>query len=194
MERTRLCPDEELSQAVRHLRAGVEVEESFRVVDEHLRSRLLKYFQFHGFGSSDAEDLVQTTLANVFQGVRSLECEESFMGWLFAIARNAMITASGRLKGTGHTVPLDLAGDPNTPEDPPDQVTIEDQVIESVWTAIEQLPPQQRQCLVLRVRDELSYEEIAETLRLSLNTVRNHLVLAKANLRRVLKTEPEESQ
>ncbi len=189
-----MCPDEELLQAVRHLRAGADVEESFRVVDEHLRSRLLKYFQFHGVGSSDAEDLVQTTLANVFQGMRSLECEESFMGWLFAIARNAMITASGRSKGMGHVVPLDLVGDPNTAEDPPDRVTIEDEVIKSVWIAIEQLPAQQRQCLVLRVRDELSYEEIAETLRLSLNTVRNHLVLAKANLRRALKTDPEESQ
>jgi DNA-directed RNA polymerase specialized sigma24 family protein len=46
--------------------------------------------------------------------------------------------------------------------------------------------------LLLRVREELSYDEIAEMLRLSVNTVRNHLAEARKNLRRMLKTEFEE--
>ena len=56
--------------------------------------------------------------------------------------------------------------------------------IEAVWRAIEELPPRQRQCLPLQVRDGLSYEEIAATLKLSVNTVRNHLAAARESLRR----------
>lgn len=185
-----MCPDAELLEAVGRLRSGTDVEASFSLVDERLRSRLLKYFLIHGLTTSDAEDLVQTTLARVFQNVRSLECEENFMGWLFTIARNGMFTALEKGRRLGQTVPLDPADDPCAPTIPADGPT-DDEMIESVWAAIEQLPAQQQQCLVLRVRDELSYEDIAETLHLSLHTVRNHLTRAKANLRRVLKTDPE---
>jgi len=58
--------------------------------------------------------------------------------------------------------------------------------IEAVWRAIDALPPRQRQCLPLQVRDGLSYQEIAATLRLSVNTVRNHLAAARESLRRNL--------
>jgi len=47
---------------------------------------------------------------------------------------------------------------------------------------------------MLRVRDELSYEEIASTLRLRRNTVRNHIAEAKRNLRRVLAADSEEAR
>ncbi len=46
--------------------------------------------------------------------------------------------------------------------------------------------PQQRQCLLLRISQELSYEEIAGMLRLSVNTVRIHLAGAKKRLRQAL--------
>ena len=50
-------------------------------------------------------------------------------------------------------------------------------------------PPDQP--LPLQVRDGLSYEEIAATLRLSVNTVRNHLAAARESLRRILEEVPE---
>jgi RNA polymerase sigma-70 factor (ECF subfamily) len=58
--------------------------------------------------------------------------------------------------------------------------------LRAVDSAIEALPPQQRQCLLLRAVEELSYEEIAATLRLSVHTVRNHLAQARQSLRRQL--------
>jgi RNA polymerase sigma-70 factor (ECF subfamily) len=55
--------------------------------------------------------------------------------------------------------------------------------IEALDAAVDTLPPQQRQCLLLRVRHEMPYEEIARTLLLSVNTVRNHLAAARRGLR-----------
>jgi RNA polymerase sigma factor (sigma-70 family) len=61
-----------------------------------------------------------------------------------------------------------------------------DEQREALYAAMEALPARQRQCLLLRVRDELSYDEIASLLRLNLLTVRNHIAEAKKTLRRQL--------
>jgi RNA polymerase sigma factor (sigma-70 family) len=60
--------------------------------------------------------------------------------------------------------------------------------------ALEMLPPQQKRCLILRVRDELPYGEIARTLHLSVHTVRNHLQAARKSLRDLLQVDFEEGE
>lgn len=55
--------------------------------------------------------------------------------------------------------------------------------LERTWQAIEKLPAPQKQCLIMRARHEMSYEEIATVLRLSIRTVRNHLREARLRLR-----------
>jgi RNA polymerase sigma-70 factor (ECF subfamily) len=182
--------DEILLQAVRHARAGLNVEENFRLIDGQLRPRLFGYFRANFFSTEDAEDLVQKTLTQVYLGMGQLEHEEKFMGWLFAIARNVRITAIKRQQHENHYVAdgVELAeqvADPQQADWALNQ-QLEEERLAAVGTAIDQLPAQQRQCLLLRVREELSYEDIAETLRLSVNTVRNHLAEAKKNLRRML--------
>jgi RNA polymerase sigma-70 factor (ECF subfamily) len=62
----------------------------------------------------------------------------------------------------------------------------------AVEAAIDDLPAQQQQCLLLRIDEEMSYEEIAGMLQISVNTVRNHLAEAKKNLRRMLASMFEE--
>jgi RNA polymerase sigma-70 factor (ECF subfamily) len=195
VDRSALMVDAALLQAVRQVRAGLEVEAGFRIIDAHLRPRLLNYFRSHFFSSEDAKDLVQKTLARVYLGVQQLEQEEKFLTWLFVIARNVRLTAAeqcqreSRLMAGGIELAQELP-DPQSARWSHDRQLEEDR-LEAVQTAIEKLPAQQRQCLLLRVRDELSYEEIAKTLRLSVNTVRNHLAQAKKNLQERLKTELE---
>jgi RNA polymerase sigma-70 factor (ECF subfamily) len=182
--------DETLLQAVRQVRAGIEVEEGFRMIDRQLRPRLLRYFRANSFSEDDAEDLVQKTLTRVYLNVEQLEQEERFLGWLFAIVRNVRSTALIERQREGRWIREDLehakeVPDPRSSGEPDDR-RLDERRLEAVETAIEELPPQQRQCLLLRVRDEMSYEEIAETLRLSVNTVRNHLAEAKKTLKRKL--------
>jgi RNA polymerase sigma-70 factor, ECF subfamily len=187
--------DEARLRAVRQLRAGVQVEESFRTLHAWLSPRLLGYFRAHRFSHADAEDLVQKTLARVYQGIRQLEREEKFLPWLFAIARNVRSTAAERERRERRLWAGDLEEAKELPDPKPatwfDDARLAAARLKRLHSAIEALPPQQRQCLLLRVRDELSYEEIAETLHLSANTVRNHLAEAKKRLQKALKKEPE---
>jgi RNA polymerase sigma-70 factor (ECF subfamily) len=175
--------DEELQRFVSGARKGDE--EACRSLDEQLRPRLLRYFRAPSSAAEDAEDLVQKTLARVFRGIGGLENEESFLPWLFTIARNVRRTSEQRRR-------REPAPDPGSaPEEiadpsPPD--TLEENEAgrarrKALVDAMGRLPARQRQCLALQIRDGLSYEEIAGTLRLSVNTVRNHLAAARESLR-----------
>ena len=187
-----LSVDDGLTEALHKARAGVDVEACFRAIDTRLRPRLLKYFRRHDYSREDAEDLVQTTLSRVYLGVRQLEQEERFLPWLFTIARNVRLTARERAAGvevTGNEGDcVERLADTRSS---PDAEVLETDLLGPLWRAIEELPEQQRQCVLLRVREEMPYDEIAATLCLSVHTVRNHLAQAKRSLRRILRYQPE---
>ena len=190
-----------LLDAVRALRSGVAANENFRRIDLAVRGRLESYFASHRFASFDVDELVQVTLAKVYLGVKGLDREERFLGWLFAIARNVRLsalerTARERRRTAGG---LDLASGAVDPR--PDAMQAEigreemgerERRLRAIEATIDALPPQQKSCLLLRVRQEMSYEEIAATLALSVNTVRNHLAAARRSLREQLGTEEVE--
>jgi len=186
--------DDALRRALRQLRAGIEVDAAWGAVDRHLRPRLLAYSQGHGLTRADAEDLVQTTLARVYQGVAALRDESSFLPWLFVIARNERRRwreASARQPPSAGESAADAAArlpDPR-PDAAPETVGAVAERLRAVRSAIEALPPQQRQCLLLQAVHGLSYDEIGATLRLSVHTVRNHLAQARRGLRRRLGKE-----
>jgi RNA polymerase sigma-70 factor (ECF subfamily) len=68
---------------------------------------------------------------------------------------------------------------------PLDEV-LEEERRQVVRQAIEELPEQMRQCVLLQVYQELSYREIAGTLQLSVDTVRTHLSQARRQLKEKL--------
>ena len=111
--------------------------------------------------------------------------EDKLLAWLFTVARNVRNTAFERRPPAA--LPLEAIPEPaDAREMGKSEQRSREQRIEALWKAIAALPPRQRQCLPLQVRDGLSYEEIAATLRLSVNTVRNHLAAARENLKRLL--------
>ena len=181
--------DEELLRSVQGARDGRE--EAFRALDQYLRPRLLRYFRVRSSGGEDAEDLVQKTLARVFRGIGGLENEERFEPWLFTIARNVRRTSEERRRREpapeGESA-LEEIVDP-APPDRLQEAQLDRARREALRGGMRHLPARQRQCLALQVRDGLSYEEIAETLRLSVNTVRNHLAAARESLRARLRDE-----
>jgi RNA polymerase sigma-70 factor (ECF subfamily) len=120
--------------------------------------------------------------------VGTLASVDAFMPWLFAIARNVRNSAAadGAARRRAEPGGLDLAGDPSdeSPGARPEATAAAREQVAALREALERLPARQRQCLLLRARDGLAYEEIATLLRLSVNTVRNHIAQARATLRR----------
>jgi len=180
-------PDE-LEVLVHRLRSGIEREESSRRLDGLIRPRLLRFYLASGFSRAEAEDLVQGALIRVFQHVQSLRDEERFVPWLFTVARNL-----GRTALRGHRE-LSLAPEIAAGLEAPDrdlgaEAQEAREKLRRVEVLLADLPEQQRRCLMLVVRDELSYSEAGALLGLSPLTVRNHLARARDFLRRSLSEE-----
>lgn len=137
--------------------------------------KVLAYLRARLANVHDCEELLQQTFVTIATDSRAYEAAVSPRAWLIGIARN-LLREHLRRRHRAATI----TGDPEIPS-----VTyVADDRLEGVRMAIAGLPAAQREVLELRLRDEMSYAEIAEALHLSVGTVRSRLHHAIEALRR----------
>jgi RNA polymerase sigma-70 factor (ECF subfamily) len=133
----------------------------------------------------EAEDLVQETYAKALRGFSSYAPGTNFRAWMYRILRNTFVTSRTGLKAT-MTVPLDQDDDdPMAPADTqtPEAILIDRSNQQLLHSALEELPVHFREILLLCEVEELSYQDIAETLTVPIGTVMSRLSRARAALR-----------
>jgi RNA polymerase sigma-70 factor, ECF subfamily len=123
----------------------------------------------------EAEELLQETFLAAMADPAGLRAAISKRAWLVGIARNLLREHLRRQKRRPWT-PSSGASPVITPPQ-------EDDRLEAMRDAIIRLPDPQREVLELRLAHELSYVEIAETLRIPVGTVRSRVHNAVAALR-----------
>src|ERR1700758_4590227 len=133
----------------------------------------------------EAEDLVQETYVKALKGFSSFQLGTNFRAWMYRILRNSFLTSQTGLKAT-MTVPLDLNED--GPElavqyDTPETLLFASSNRELLQSAIDDLPVHFREVLLLCEVEEMSYQEIAETLSVPIGTVMSRLSRARKRLR-----------
>ena len=139
---------------------------------------------------SVAEDVVQEAFLAAFNRLETFQGKSSFYTWLYRIAFNAAITIERRRRPN---VSLDAQFEqhsldvPDTMERPSDNVSRSENV-KYFYLALDRLTNEHRAILVLREIDDLSYEEIAETLEMPIGTVRSRLHRARMQLKSELET------
>ena len=143
----------------------------------------------HMLGSnSDVEDIAQQVFIRVWKSARRYVPRAKFTTWLLKIARNLVFNELRRSKRHA-LVPLqtDPGGEEFPLKDeknpPPDASLLETELQQAIEDAIMQLPESQRMALILRRYEQLSYEEIAEILDLSVPAVKSVLFRARTELR-----------
>jgi RNA polymerase sigma-70 factor (ECF subfamily) len=142
--------------------------------------------------SSDAEDIAQQVFVRVWKNLKRYEPRAKFTTWLLKITRNLVFNELRR-RSRHPAVPLQSETDEE--ERPlkdeyavsPDASLLEHELQEAVDAAIAQLPETQRMAVILRRYEELSYEEIAESLDQSVSAVKSLLFRARTELRESLK-------
>jgi RNA polymerase sigma-70 factor (ECF subfamily) len=139
----------------------------------------------------EAEDLVQETYVKALKGFSSFRLGTNFRAWMFRILRNAFLTSRTGLKAT-MTVPLDtdegavdLAVETTTPE----TILLDRSSEELVRGAMDQLPVNYREVLLLSEVEEMSYQEMAETLSIPMGTFMSRLSRARKALREQLRSQ-----
>jgi len=158
-------------------------EEAFTELFLRYRERVYGFFRRRMNDAAQAEELAQETFLAVLRAAQRHEPRATFRAYLFGIAFN--ILAANRRKSALNSMHSDDA--PHEVSDPsgtnPDNV---------IWVrqAVERLDAPEREVLLLREFEELSYEEIAKILHAPVNTVRSRLFRARMALREILATTP----
>jgi RNA polymerase sigma-70 factor, ECF subfamily len=138
--------------------------------------------------NSDVEDIAQQVFIRVWKSAGRYVARAKFTTWLLKITRNLVFNEMRRAKRHPH-LPVQIG--PEAEELPlkdeatatPDATLLQDELEAAIERAIMQLPETQRMALVLRRYEELSYEEIAEVMELSVPAVKSLLFRARTELR-----------
>jgi RNA polymerase sigma-70 factor (ECF subfamily) len=164
------------------------------LVRRHQRA-LVNHIYRHTNQREGAHDLAQEVFLKVYQSLSSFDSKYRFTTWLYRIASNCAIDflrkkqpqtcslhadpSEDRGEGPART----LAGNDPTPHD---ALRLRE-LKRRLETAVQSLPPDYRQLILLRHRQLCRYDEIARIAQLPIGTVKNRIFRAREMLRNELK-------
>ncbi|MEM1202366.1 MAG: sigma-70 family RNA polymerase sigma factor [Acidobacteriota bacterium] len=144
----------------------------------------------------DALDVVQDAMLRFFANLHRFDVRRPVRPWLYQIVRNRVLDLHRRRKVRKHDSLDASAADEERPtlQLVDESVDLEkdaarSQLQRKLWQALGELSHNQREILVLRDYQDLSYSEIAETLKIPIGTVMSRLHGARKKLRQVLKED-----
>ena len=146
----------------------------------------------------DANDCAQETFIKVFKSIKKFRFESAFSTWLYRIAIN---TCKNRIKSSAYrwkkkTVSLEISdgsknGNPCSEiangSPTPVMALEKKEKMMRIQKAINSLPDEQNQVVVLRDIQGLSYQDISDITGLNLGTVKSRLARARLELKNKLK-------
>lgn len=135
-----------------------------------------------------ADELFQETWSRVIAARERYRPEARFQTWLLQIAHHLVIDGHRRKRpiAVGEEAEIALASHPTPEREQPEQALSEFEQRRRLQLAIEQLPDEQRNAILLRLENELSLEEIADVTGVGRETVKSRLRYAMTKLRDVL--------
>jgi RNA polymerase sigma-70 factor (ECF subfamily) len=139
---------------------------------------------------AEAEDLVQETYVRALGAVGRLRENSNVKGWLFTILRNLWFNELRKRRNAPAIVEMD--GDDHTADSlagnarDAHEIFVSNENSDIVRSAINNLPVEFREIILLREFEELSYQEIADVLGCPAGTVMSRLGRARAKLRTAL--------
>ena len=153
---------------------------------EALRGRLFG-LAYRMLGSrADAEDVVQDAYVRALRFFSSLRSDDA-RAWLFTIVRNTWYGRFPQATGANQpTVYDDVKHDRPDEGLDPEALAMQQQAVEKVKRAVQELPTDFREVIILRELEGLSYKEIAVVVGIPIGTVMSRLARARERLQAIL--------
>jgi len=168
--------------------------EAYRGLVEKYQGRV--YAIIYGIvrNGEDARDLTQDTFVKAYRNLDGFRVESSFYTWLYRIATNLAIdwVRKGKRRNTGSfdeaVAQRDGAGGIAEPhhQDSPSRALERKQLYASIMAALDSLPDDQKQVLLLRELEGLSYKEISDIVDAPEGTVMSRLFYARKKMQKLL--------
>ena len=175
--------------------------QAFNLIVWRWQKPLLNFlYRFLG-NMQDAEDVNQKTFLKVYQKISSLKETDKFQVWLYQIAANEARDLLRRLKNRsfysfGNQLKLKSNSDENMILDIPDSESMDAEnnihqaELRKIFEiAMQEIPEEQRAVIVMKIYQDLKFNEIAEILQESLNTIKSRMYYGLKALRQVLQKQ-----
>ena len=192
----------EEASVVAELKAGSEDAYAWLIAHFHQPIYSLVYRTLND--PSDAADVTQEVFLKVFRGMRHFNGSASLKTWIYRIAiheasnqRRWWFRHKSRERSLEPLEPEESHGLEETLADDapsPFEATSQEEVRSRVEMELKQVPEPYRTTVILRDIEGFSYEEIAETLQLSLGTVKSRLMRGREALKKRLASYVEQSR
>jgi RNA polymerase sigma-70 factor (ECF subfamily) len=172
-------------------RIGAGDHQAFReLVERHQNAVIGTVAKMLG-NASESEDIAQQVFLRIWRNAKRYRPDAKFTTYLFTITRNLVFNESRRKSRKKEVSSDEREENSNclveaSPDRQPDAELLQAELQQAVDAAIASLPETQRMAVVLRRYEQLSYEEIAETLELSVSAVKSLLFRARTTLRESL--------
>lgn len=169
-------------------------EASFRILVDRHKQRVFSFTYRFLNGNADSEDVAQEVFVKVYFSKESYKPSAKFTTWLYVVTKNTCLQA---LKKKGNTVSMNEMVQGKTDEigsmiadertETPSDAILSAEKRDKIAEALARLPESQRMVILLRRYDQLSYEEIAEVMSCSVQSVKSLLFRGRTSLKEFLK-------
>ena len=193
------APDKDLTVLVERAKSG-DTEAFSEIVsccERFVYNTACRVLTASGRSVSDADDIAQDALIKAWRSLSSFRGDCSFSTWLFRVTVN---TARDTIRSSARRPVISLTRQENEDDDPeiwdipvtsgdelPEEAAERRETIEAVRRAVESLPEDQRQVIVLRDIHDLPYSEIAKILDTEIGTIKSRISRGRSNLKKILK-------
>lgn len=183
VERSQIGGDVQLLQRI----AVSRDRAAFAALFDSYAPRVKSFMMRKGANPDQAEDLVQETMITVWSKAGLYASDRGGVStWIFTIARNLRIDRLRREKSNMFTDLDDY--DAESLDVAQDDALGRNQEDAQVARALAQIPPEQRELLILSYVEDLPQSEIATRLQIPLGTVKSRMRLAYNRMRKLLET------
>jgi RNA polymerase sigma-70 factor (ECF subfamily) len=174
---------------------------SFQLLVERYQERIFSLARHYTRNAVDVEDLVQETFLKAYSRLDTFQRQSSFFTWIYRIAVNTILDGIKRrsrspVRSVEDPEAIGGAGIPGHAGSPrisgPSAGMEREEIARITRGVLDEMPEIFRAVLVMREFEDLSYQEMAEVLQISIGTVESRLFRARARFKeRLLQKHPE---
>jgi RNA polymerase sigma-70 factor, ECF subfamily len=166
-------------------------ESALSILITRHKQKIYSFIYSKVFDRDVTEDVFQDTFIKVIRTLKLGKYNEEgkFLPWVMRIAHNLVIDhfrKNNRMPKFDNSSDFDIFSVISDSSLNAEKVLIKDQVENDVKRLIEELPEDQKQVLVMRMYNDMSFKEISENTGVSINTALGRMRYALINLRKVI--------
>lgn len=168
-----------------------DIEAFGRLVDAY-QARVFGFVRRMVRNPEEAADVTQEVFIRAFQNFERFDGRSPVRTWLFRIAYNLCVDRSRRQSRAPQFVGFQAGQDSDEEIDvadtrwQPEKLVLSEELVSVVEGGIATMSEKLRSVLLLHDREDMPYEEIAQTLNVPVGTVKSRLFLARAHLQAIL--------